>query len=164
MKHLRIISLITALIIVPLQACENMEDINLIELSKHAAIGQDGYKYVLTKHEFLTPYDLPIKQLRIHYGKESELADWNDLNMNFKDDMPGFLSEIGLPNDENHESFFITKDGQYEHPVNKHYMLTGKNNATSSELVTLSTLNDSNLILNSGFNSGKILVKVWVGQ
>ncbi|WMN12092.1 hypothetical protein QYS49_32380 [Marivirga salinae] len=160
MKHTGIISLITALLIIPLQACEKMEEMNILELSNNSITGQDGFEYVLTKHEFLTPYDLPIKELRLQYGPESEIADWNDINTNFKDDLSGFLNQIGLSDDENHESFFITKDGQYEHPMNRHFMLVGKNNPSSSELLILKTLESSCLILNTGFDTGKVLVKI----
>lgn len=164
MKNTGILSLITALIIIPLQACEKMEEMNIVELSKQSITGQDGFKYVLTKHEFLTPYDLPIRELRSQYGKESEIADWNDINRNFKDDLPEFLSQIGLSDDENHQGFFITKDGAYEHPMNRHFMLIGKNNPSSSELVSLKNLDDSSLILNTGFDTGKILVKISADQ
>ena len=149
-----------SLIIIPLQACEKMQNIDVLELSNHVVKGNDGYQYVLTKNDFLTPYDLPIQELRKQYGKKSQIADWNDISINFKDDVSGFLNQIGLSDAENHESFFITIDGQYEHPMNRYYMLAGKNNPSSSDLVILKNLDNSRLILNAGFNTGKVLVKI----
>lgn len=164
MKNSGIILFISALIIIPLQGCEENEDINVIELSAHVVKGQDGYEYVLTKSEFLTPYDLPIRELRIHYGKESGIADWNDLKANFEDDFSGFLNQIGLSDDENHESFFLTKDGEYKHMTHRYYMLTGKNNPSNSALVVLKNLDDSMLILKTGYDKGKVLVKIPADQ
>ena len=160
MKKSGIILLITALIIIMLQSCEKTEDDNILELSSYVVTGQDGYEYVLTKNEFLTPYDLPIRELRKKYGEKSGIADWNDLNTNFEDDFTGFLNHIGLSDYDSHESFFITKDGEYTHMTNKHYMLAGKNNPYSSEWITLNNLDDSRLILTAGNDKGKILVKI----
>jgi len=94
MKNYGIILFISALIIIPLQGCEKIEDVNVIELSTYVVKGQDGYEYVLTKNEFLTPYDLPIRELRIKYGKKSGIADWNDLNLNFKHNLEAEIRVI----------------------------------------------------------------------
>ncbi len=149
-----------ALIIFALQGCEKNERNNLIELSSHVFKGQDGYEYVLTKNEFLTPYDLPIRELRMQYGEECGIADWTDLKANFEDDFSGFLNHIGLSDYENHESFFITKDGEYNHMTYRYYMLTGKNNPHSSSWLILKNLDDSRLILTASYDKGKILVKI----
>jgi len=143
-----------------LQSCEKHDENKLIELSSHVIKGQDGYEYVLTKNDFLTPYDLPINELRIIYGKESGIADWNDIKANFEDDFSGFLNQIGFSDDESHQSFFITKDKEYEHITNRYYMLTGKNNPYSTAWIILKDIDDSRLILTEGYDSGKILLKI----
>jgi hypothetical protein len=164
MKNFGIILFITALIIIPLQGCEKNEDVNVILPSTYVVKGQDGYEYVLTDNEFLTPYDLPIRELRIKYGDESSIADWNDLVTNFKDDFPGFLNQIGLSDSENHQSFFITKDGEYQHISSRFYQITGKNNPNSSSWIILKNLDDSRLILTADFDKGKVLVKIPTDQ
>jgi hypothetical protein len=151
---------LSAIIIFPLQGCEKNDENKLFELSSYVLKGQDGYEYVLTKNEFLTPYDFPIKELRIEYGNESGLADWTDLKANFEDDFFGFLNQIGLTDYEKHHSFFITKDGEYEHMTDRYYMLTGKNNPYSSASIILNNMDVSRLILTAGYDKGRILLKI----
>lgn len=164
MKNFGIILAISAVIILSLQACEKNEENSLLELSSNVYKGQDGFEYVLTKNEFLTPYDLPVGELRKKYGKESGIADWNDLTTNLEVDLSEFLRQIGLPEIEDHESFFITKDGEYEHTTYRYYMLTGKSNSYSSAWIILKNLDDSRLILSAGYDKGKILVKIPADQ
>jgi hypothetical protein len=159
MKNTAIL-LIAAFIAITLQSCEKTDERIIFELSAHIAEGQDGFEYVLTKNEFLTTYDFPIQEFRERYGKESSIADWNDLKANFEDNFSGFLSNIGLSNFENHEGFFITKAGEHTHITFRQYMLTGKNNQQGSEWIILDNLDDSSLILAARYETGRILLKI----
>jgi hypothetical protein len=160
MKLSSMIFHIAALLLIPLHSCEKNDKSNPIELSSQVVKGQDGYEYVLTKDEYLTPFDIPIKDLRIKYGDESSIADWNDLETNFKDDFAGFLNQIGLSDAENHQSFFVTKDDEYQHVSLRYYQVTGKNNPKSSSWIVLQSIDDSRLILTADYDIGRVLIKI----
>jgi hypothetical protein len=117
---------------------------------------------VLTKNEYLTSFDIPINELRIKYGEEPSIADWDDLIANFKDNFAGFINQIGLTDSENHQSFFITKEGEYQHISSRFYKIAGKNNPNSSSWIILKNLDDLRLILAADFDTGRVLLKILV--
>lgn len=141
-------------------SCQKTQEQIPIQLSAKYAQGQDGFKYVLTKDEFLNPLDIPIMQLQASYGEETLIADWSDLKTNFEDDFSGFLQDIGLSDYEKHESFFITNDKQYLYMAKRPYMMAGKNNREYSAWIILDNIEDSDLIAATRFDAGRVLLKI----
>jgi len=88
------------------------------------------------------------------------LADWNDLEANFGDDFSGFLQQIGLYGNENHEGIFITNDREYLFMMTRPFMITRKNNQENSSWIILKNMEDSRLTIVTRFDTGRILLKV----
>jgi hypothetical protein len=160
MKNLLIRLIVIAIVISMQYSCQKTQEQLPIELSAEYAQGQDGFKYVLTKDEFLNPLDIPIMQLQASYGEETLIADWSDLKANFEDDFSGFLQDIGLSDYENHESFFITNDKQYLYMAKRPYMIAGKNSQEYSSWILLDNIEDSGLIAATRFDAGRVLLKI----
>ncbi len=160
MKNLIIPVIIAVIVISTLYSCQKIDEKMHIELSTDYAQGQDGFKYVLTKNEFLTPFDIPIAQLQTIYGEETEIADWNDLIANFDDDFTGFLEDIGLSDYEKHQGFFIKNDSQYLFMGKRPYMVTGMNNQHYSSGIFLDKRADSGLGVAAQFDAGRVLLKM----
>jgi hypothetical protein len=160
MKNAIFILTAAVMAISSLYSCQKNEKQMLLELSAESVQGQDGFTYVLTKNKFLTPFDIPVQELQSKFGKEASLADWNDLEANFGDDFSGFLQQIGLYGNENHEGIFITNDREYSFTMTRPYMITGKNNLENSSWIILKNLEDSRLIIVTQFDTGRVLLKV----
>ena len=160
MKNSIIFFIAAVMVFSNLYSCQNEEEQMLIELSAESAQGKDGFTYILTKNEFLRPFDIPVQQLQAKYGNDFGLADWNDLEANFGYDFSGFLEEIGLFDDENHEGVFITNDKEYLFMMTRPYMISGKNNQENSSWVFLKNLEDSRLTVVTRFDTGRVLLKV----
>ncbi len=148
------------MVVSTLNNCQKTDELMYIELSVNYAHGKDGFKYQLTKNEFLTPFDIPIAQLQAKYGEETIIADWNDLEANFEDDFIRFLNGIGFADSEKHEGFFIKKDSQNLFLGKSPYMVTGRNNQQHSSRIILDRMETSELVVASQFDVARVLVKI----
>lgn len=161
MKNSIIFLVVAGIVISAFGSCQKEQEHMFIELSIEFGQGQDGFKYVLTKSEFVTPYDLPIQQIQAEHGDGSAIADWNDLKANFGNDFSGFIQELGLVDKEKHEGFFITKEGENPHLLNRYYMVIGCGNQKYSDWVFFDEIGkNSKLIVTQRFDSGRVLLKI----
>lgn len=160
MKNLLNLLITTGVMTVSISGCQKMDDPMFIELSTEFVQGEDGFNYVLTKSGFLTPFDVPVKQLKAKYGNETEIADWEDLKANFEDDFSLFLQNIGLTDIEKHEAIFITKDGKYNHLINRYFMLIGGSNQENSDWISIDKIENSKLIVAQRSYTGRVLLKL----